>query len=164
VNDLLYSSILWPLMVTLPHVRGDIIEFGIGDYSTRFLRLASFRRVMSLEIDPAWVDKFSHFDDGFIRIHKVENWDAVQLNRPVGLAIVDHAPAYRRIIDARRVAPWADLVLMHDTEAECYGWSRLRREFDWWYDCYRMTPWTSIAGRGPRPEWIERELTPGEYR
>ena len=152
------ASIMWPLVIVARNTSGPVLELGVGDYSTPLLHAlckGAGRDLVSYDGDPGWGARYG------ARI--AENWDAIPIERPWGLAIVDHAPYYRRIIDARRLAPWAEVTFIHDTEAECYGWSRLWREFDWVYHCQRHELWSTVAGRGAPPPWVARELVPGQF-
>lgn len=159
-----YATHIEVLAAAAMRTTGAMLELGIGEYSTPVLRaLRGERRLVSLEADVAWFERFRWMACAGHELTLVADWDAVDVAQHWGLVVLDHAPAHRRIIEGRRVAAWADLVVVHDTEAACYDWRPLWREFDWVYTYEKHPNWTSLAGRGLAPRWPVELFVPGQF-
>lgn len=159
-----YATHIEVLAAAVLRTTGPILELGTGEYSTPLLRvLRGDRPLLSLESDAEWLERFRSMECQGHAIRLVTDWDAVDVAQYWGLVVLDHAPAHRRIIEGRRVAAWADIVVVHDTEAACYDWSRLWSQFDWVFTFTKHPNWTSLAGRGTPPDWMAGLLIPGEF-
>jgi hypothetical protein len=99
------------LFLALSLACGDVYEFGAGDGSTPYLRKyceATSRRFRSFESHEVWALKCgSEF---------VKNWDDDMLYWPCSVAFVDHAPGEHRHVAVKRLAEFADIIVIHDTE------------------------------------------------
>jgi len=159
-----YATHLDVLAATVVRTTGPILELGMGEYSTPLLRAMRLDRpLLSLEVDAGWFERFKKLAGDGHECRLVTNWDEIDLATHWGMVVLDHAPAHRRIIEGRRVAAWADMVLIHDTEALCYDWRPLWREYDWIYTYEKHANWTSLCGRGPTPSWPLDLLVPGQF-
>lgn len=101
-----------PLLLLALHLApGDVYEFGCGDGSTPYLRQyceATGRRFRSFESNEVWALRCgSEF---------VKNWDDDMLYWPCSVAFVDHAPGEHRHVAIKRLAEFADIICIHDTE------------------------------------------------
>lgn len=131
-------------------VPGVILELGAGDGSTPALHevaLASERFVITLESDRGWFDRFAHFHSSRHAVVYVPNWDIlngslIQALR-FGVAFVDHA-ADRRVPEILWLANRADVIVVHDTECDAYGYERLNGLFRWTITYQDQTPWTTV--------------------
>ncbi len=111
---------------------GDVVEFGIGHYSTPMLHAlceAMGRRLVSLDTDAAWVASFAHLAAPWHEFAVVASWDDADggaggdvLRRVYGqgwgVALVDQHPEAARVQVARRVKGRAELVVMHDANRQ----------------------------------------------
>jgi hypothetical protein len=112
---------------------GDIIEFGMGHYSTPLLHElcgAMGRRLVSLDTDAAWVQSFSHLAAPWHRLAVVSSWNESESAGPGGdmlrevygqrwgVVLVDQHPETARLEVARRLKGQAELVVMHDANRQ----------------------------------------------
>ena len=93
------------LYAALQATAGDVIEFGMGYYSTPMLHdlcAAAGRQLVSLDTDESWVDRFRWLGSASHRIMHVESWEGdVEVEalyaREWGLALVDQHPEAARV-------------------------------------------------------------------
>ena len=50
---------------------------------------------------------------------------------------------------------------MHDSECHYCGYGEPLSYFDWVYTHTHSPTWTTVAGLGERPPWLEAALVPG---
>jgi hypothetical protein len=128
--------------------QGPILELGAGDGSTLALHgvaLATGRRVWTFDQDPAWVARFMSLRSELHFIAHVRDWDACPLEAQFwSVAFVDHAPADRRVIDIRRLAYHAELVVVHDTESAEYGYEAIADCFAYRWDYREHPQWSTV--------------------
>ena len=102
---------------------GPVLEYGVGFYSTPMLHLLcaeTGRKLLSLEGDPPWAEKFGGMRHEDHRIVGVSSWpdsEALVDETPEwSVVFIDHGPDERRVVDARRLANRAEFVVVHDWE------------------------------------------------
>ena len=97
---------------------GRILELGAGDGSTAWLARQWKGRILTLETDQKWLDRYTHLRSDRHEIRHVHNWDEVaEIDSVVfDIALVDHAPGERRVADIRRLANTCGILVIHDTE------------------------------------------------
>jgi hypothetical protein len=99
------------LLLALELTEDRVFEYGSGEGSTPYLRdycKANSRHFYSLESNKEWADKMS-------AIH-VPNWRATDEWFKCGVAFVDLAPGEDRVYAIEKLAPKADIIVIHDTE------------------------------------------------
>lgn len=156
------------LALALQHTTGNVLELGCGDYSTPLLHaLRGERLVLSVDSNPEWVARYQNLHaPGKHHVVSIADWDRFfreQMERPWGLALVDHAPGDRRAADIAKLVNVVEVLVIHDTDASCYGWKDVPWDaFGWVYTHTRWVTYATIAGYGPRPEWPAL-LVPGSW-
>lgn len=120
---------------------GAILEIGAGFNSTAALRQAAMimeRSFDSFETNKEWAQNCG--------ARYVWSYDHVPIEtQPWGLAFVDHAPAERRVREIARLASFAAVVVVHDTEDPLYGYAPYFEQFYRFRNDYReLTPWTTV--------------------
>jgi hypothetical protein len=128
--------------------RGPIVELGAGDGSTPALHevaVATGRCIWTFDHDAAWVSRFLPLRCEHHFVARVRCWDDCPLETQFwSVAFVDHAPAERRVIDIRRLAYRAEVVVVHDTEAAEYGYDAIEGCFDHRWDYREHPQWTTV--------------------
>ncbi len=118
-SKFLHYSTHMPLLVkTLSLTSGDVLEMGVGLFSTPLLHWMcspAGRRLVSYESDPSYYEVFKQFEDEYHKVVFVENWDDADIEKPWDVAFIDHAPALRRREDVRRLANLAKYIVIHDS-------------------------------------------------
>lgn len=100
-----WSSFMFPLMAVLDGTKGNIVEIGVGFYSTAALHeygLKTKRTVVSIEDDPVWCKKFAEqyatgehpfiyapFAEA-IKFLKENSWSVIFLDESPGESRADH--------------------------------------------------------------------------
>lgn len=133
---------------------GPVLEMGMGYYSTPFLYWKckeQNRKLISLENDAKWMDKLEMTDRDELNFyaHHIEDWNDPRIeNNHWGVVLIDHRPAKRRRIDAKRLSQKADFVIMHDSEPEIdrfYRYGYAYKHFKYRYDYEKVgNPRTTI--------------------
>lgn len=109
---------------------GKVVELGMGDGSTQWLRNYCSKRnreLISYDNDIFWFNKHKHDGALFIR-----DWDRIETTG-VTVVLVDHAPGERRVADALKYKQNNAIIVCHDTEAPpCggnYKWHEAFKEY-----------------------------------
>lgn len=135
---------------------GDVLELGTGFFSTNILRWLcemSGRMLYCYETGWSWYKIATRKPVPFQKVFKIDNFDEAPIDRHWGLALIDHSPTRRRIVDIRRLANLADYIVIHDTnpEYEGYGNRKGYRYGEIWslfkyrYDFTKYSPHTSVV-------------------
>lgn len=145
-----YISYLPMLMRCIEHTTGPILELGMG-YSTMILHnycKLSKRPIYSYENDPKWFVENTCYKSDYHHLFLVNNWEDIEIeNKYWSVVLVDHRPAKRRRVEALRVAPYADYILLHDSEPEIrrfYGYARIVPKFRYHYTYTKTKPHTTV--------------------
>jgi len=130
----------------------DVVELGCGEGSTLFLHeycLKNNRQLYSLDSNEDWVKKFKHLESPMHIIQHVPDWDKFDFARlKIAVALVDHAPGERRIIDIERLANLAKILVLHDTEpvgAGDYKFQKIWHLFKYRKDDSMFLAWTTAV-------------------
>lgn len=115
-----YGTHLAPLIRTMSLTKGDVLELGLGVFSTPFLHyqcILSKRNLVSYDNDANWIKWFVDYGylDKYHDIRYVEDWAQADIERPWDVVLVDHSPSERRIVDIRRLANFAKYIVIHDS-------------------------------------------------
>lgn len=145
-----WSSHLPALVKALAETKGDVLEMGVGLFSTPFLNwmcLYQNRNLVSYENEADWNGIKKHFETDYHKIHFITDWDKADIDREWAVAFIDHAPAGRRIVDIARVADKAQLVVVHDTQRDkrrSYNYHKIEGLFKYRYDFDKEKPYTTV--------------------
>ena len=146
---LAYSTHIPVLMKLLSVTNGDVLEMGMGLYSTPFLHWACMdkRKLVSYENSPQYHRYFKSYATPLHEMHFVDNWDEADIERPWDIAFIDHSPEERRKEDVKRLANHAKYLVVHDTEPaheEVYHYSEIFPLFKYRYDFENPRSNTSV--------------------
>lgn len=106
------------LYLALEATKGDVIEFGCGDGSTRQLHeycKANNRKLYSYETDLEWLLRFKDLQSDTHFLNLVDNWEEVSLINP-SVILIDHSPGERRYKDVIKFANINGILVLHDTQ------------------------------------------------
>jgi len=126
-----YGTHLAPLIKCMERTNGDVLELGVGYFSTPYLHyqcLLGKRQLVSIDNDKGWIRRFadSDFYNHFYRgqyhdFQFVENYDDALIEKPWDVALIDHSPSIRRKTDIKRLAPFAKYIVIHDSNDDRHG-------------------------------------------
>lgn len=152
------------LLTALVSTVGPVLECGVGFNSTPLLHSvcgAMGRPLYSLDGSREWLDKFAGLASDIHTLVHVSDWN----NPPIyqgcqyGVAFVDHDCEPRGDI-LPLLRDKADVIVMHDSECHYCGYGKHLGLFDWTYTHKNTSAWTTLAGIGAAPPWLEF-LVPG---
>jgi len=129
---------------------GPVLEMGMGAFSTPILHWMCFdrgRTLVSYDNDDGYFKTSRRLQCDFHHIYLVNDWNMTDIERPWGLAFIDHSPAERRIEDIKRLAHYAQYIVVHDTEPENdkhYGYSEIFPLFKFRFDYTKALPHTAV--------------------
>lgn len=108
-----HRHLLWPALEATKHLNLPILELGVGEGSTPFLR--QYCRDEGLELESWDFDK--RYAEAFHAHHT--NWIGFNWVRRYGVALIDESPGEHRkesLINVR-----AEIIVVHDSEPS--GWN-----------------------------------------
>jgi len=147
-----HASHIVPLVRAFDISQGDVLELGMGWYSTPILNWlcgVAGRQLFSYDDVSEWTAPVRRHRKDYHRVAMIENWETVPIEVPWGLALVDHSPAERRGIEIRRLANWAEYIVIHDTQVDksygLYGYDAIWPLFKYRYDYTRLLPQTTVV-------------------
>jgi len=139
-----HRHFLWLALEATAASRAPVLELGVGEGSTPFLReycASRKRRLLSYDNNPEWAEKYDAMD------LPVSNSQDYMWSNPYSVVLVDHAPGEHRKV-ALRLLKNAEIIVIHDSEPK--GWTaadyRVREEFNkfvYHADYEDMGAWTS---------------------
>lgn len=126
-----YGTHLPCLIKALSKTTGDVLELGIGIFSTPYLHyqcLLSKRHLISIDNESGWVRRFadSEFSAYLYRgkyhdfIH-VKNWSDAPIEKPWDVVLVDQTPDSSRTETIKRLIYHAKYIIIHDSNPSNYG-------------------------------------------
>jgi hypothetical protein len=147
---------------------GCVLELGCGAYSTPILHelLADAgRSLLSVDSDREWMVQFEDLRCEWHRLECVGMTDHFRkTGQPLStdfevwaqcpmidahdwaVVLVDHRPGERRKDDILRLRNRARYIVVHDTEAACYGYEPILSKFKYRFDYKRETAaWTTVV-------------------
>ena len=95
---------------------GTVVECGSGQYSTPYLHWMCFpnRKLVTLETDALYAERFGVYETDWHTIRLIENWDIFPPECSV--VLIDSAPAESRTKLVKLFADTAEYLIVHDTE------------------------------------------------
>lgn len=164
-----WASFSPTLLAACAATSGPILECGCGFNSTLLLHAIcapTKRRLLTLEGNVEWLERFRNLETNWHALGHARNWDGldigIQYDCRYDVAFVDHDRVPRGPL-VGLLRERARFVVMHDSECNYCGYGPHLAEFDWCYTHKFSPAWTTIAGMGERPAWIESALTPGDW-
>lgn len=159
-----WGSHLPALIAAVTNTDGPIVECGTGENSTPALHdLSAYwgRPLYSYESDAAWFSRFKGKGGDLHRLSLIADWANLPIPDGCGVVFVDHGKAPRGpVVDLARDK--CRIVVMHDSECHYCGYTEPLAKFDWVYTHKNCAAWTTLAGMGQPPAWLE-SLKPGEF-
>lgn len=123
-----YGTHLGPLIRCMELTQGDVLEMGLGFFSTPYLHyecLLEKRHLTSYDNDKGWVKRFAYstfanhkYQGPYHDLVYVSNWDDAKIEKPWDVVLIDHSPSERRAIDIKRVANFAKYIVIHDSNSK----------------------------------------------
>src|SRR3990167_2108264 len=121
-----YATHLGALIACVSKTKGDVLELGMGLFSTPYLHYActgSKRKLLSLENDKGWLrhfkgSTFMHFlyENEYHKLKLVDNYEESPLiQKNWDVVLVDQTPDLSRKETVKRLANLAKYIIIHDS-------------------------------------------------
>lgn len=130
----LYATHQRLLVKHMLQTTGPVIELGAGNYSTPILHeiaASQGRHLTTFDHNPDWLNRFKIFEWEQHELQLLESWSDFAASK-CGLAFVDHAdpPTHPRWLQVEKLLSVADVIVIHDTEDDLYGYAKLMHLID----------------------------------
>ena len=153
-----YSTFLPVLMEAMNRTTGDVLELGPGVFSTPVLHWmckTKKRGLVTIENNEMWFNfcrkyyVFGHRDPVHHRFIFTKNWDDAdrEICKAWDVALVDHSPSDRRVVEIRKLANLAKYIIIHDADEKNepnYHYSTIFPLFKYRYDFTEADPKTIV--------------------
>lgn len=162
-----WGSHLAPLMECLASSTGDVLELGVGHFSTPVLHaycLAAQRNLVSVEGDPEWFHKFKSRYDCSGHRFLIGDYDKLVpelAKQQWGVVLIDNSPGgQRRASDFRSLINCSEFVVVHDYQDENEAAISPMLDFLIWRRYVDYFPPTLVASKHPAgfvKQWVPTE-------
>lgn len=121
-----YATHLGPLIACMNKTKGDVLELGVGLFSTPYLHYVctvTKRNLLSLENDKGWLKTFKtsdfmHFlyENDYHHLEYIEDYTKNPIIlKKWDVVLIDHSPDSQRALDAIKLAGLAQYIIIHDS-------------------------------------------------
>lgn len=126
----------------------DVLELGMGLYSTPFLHWVCFpdRKLVSYENDKECYHMNFQYNKGLHEVYCVNDWEDAEIMRKWDVVFIDHSPSQRRIVEIKKLANLANYIIVHDTQRnkKFCDFESVFSDFKYRYDYTLATPRTTV--------------------
>jgi hypothetical protein len=162
----LYGSHLPILTRVIELTHGDVLEVGMGLYSTPLLHTVCAlqdRRLVSYDNDTEWFKDNKKWESPDHEVKLIEDWEQVDFSdggrQHWSVAFVDEKPAKNRVKSIKKLARIANFVIIHDSEPESdkfFKYSWIYPLFKYRYDYKRCRPNTTVLSNFVDLSFLEK--------
>lgn len=115
-----YGTHLPALIKAMERTEGDVLELGMGVFSTPYLHyqcILTNRKLVSYENIKKWIQFFIdyRYECPNHEINFVENYADAKIDQPWDVVLIDQTPDSSRVQEVRRLANWAQYIIIHDS-------------------------------------------------
>lgn len=138
------------LMRLMEMTEGDVLELGTGMYSTPFLHYACMlqgRHLVSYENNPEYFNTYKDYNCPWHEVIFVDDFNKAGIRRKWGFAFIDTNPEEIRKDLALKIANWARVIALHDSNANVDNvthYSEIRPLFRKYFDYTGQSPHTLV--------------------
>jgi hypothetical protein len=128
INDNAYGTHLTPLISAVLATEGDILELGMGDFSTPILHeVVKYqnqihglkRKILSYDSSPEWLANFTDLECGYHSFFSDDHYVKTK-GCKFSVVFVDQAPAEERLPSIQHYTDCAEIIVVHDTDKMNY--------------------------------------------
>lgn len=140
----LYGTHLPALIKAMEKTSGDVLEMGMGVFSTPFLHyqcMLQNRQLTSYENSAAWAGFFLHYayPNNNHKIVVLDDYTKADIERPWDVVLIDQTPDDNRTESIRRLANYAKYIVIHDSNND----KRSRRVYHY-HDIYPLFKYRTV--------------------
>jgi len=121
--SLKYGTHLPCLIQAFSKTKGDVLELGMGMFSTPYLHYActlSKRKLVSYENYKGWMDFLKTYENEYHEINFVEKYADAKIDRPWDIVLIDQTPDSSRSEEIIRLKDLAQYIIIHDSNPSNY--------------------------------------------
>lgn len=123
--SLKYGTNLPCLIKALAKTTGDVLEMGMGVFSTPYLHYActlSRRKLVSYENYKDWMQFFvdGNYPNEYHKIKFVEKYADAPIDKPWDVVLIDQTPDSSRSEEIKRLKDLAKYIIIHDSNPSNY--------------------------------------------
>ena len=118
-----YGTNLPALIKAMEKTTGDVLELGMGVFSTPYLHyqcILSNRKLESYENYKDWMDFFKDYECPNHEINFVEKYADAKIEKAWSVVLVDQTPDSSRAEEIKRLANYAHYIVIHDSNPSNY--------------------------------------------
>lgn len=139
-----YGTHLPALIKAMEATTGDVLEMGMGLFSTPYLHykcMLTGRKLVSYENSRTWAGFFLHYGypNENHEINIVEDYNDAKIDKPWDVVLIDQTPDDNRTVATRRLANLAKYIIIHDSNND----KRSRRIYHY-HDIYPLFKYRSV--------------------
>jgi hypothetical protein len=149
------------LLRLLENTTGDVLELGMGIYSTPLLHwycLEHNRKLVSIENNADYFKMFEREKNPLHKRYLVDNLMDVDLNRTWDIGFVDSGPGgLERKNLAMKIADNTKFIALHDSEPsgdKFYHYHEIVPLFKYSYNCRRFVPNTLVVSNTEKLDFL----------
>ena len=129
-----YGTHLPCLIKAMEKTTGDVLEMGVGVFSTPFLHyqcMLSKRKLISYENCLPWLNFFNQrysYENEYHNMFHVEKYADAPIEKPWDVVLIDQTPDYSRSEEIRRLVNFAKYIVIHDSGPKFdkqYGYDKI---------------------------------------
>jgi hypothetical protein len=141
------------LLKLLEHTTGNVLELGMGLYSTPLLFWACVsqdRDLVSYENYEKYLNLFGKNNNTHHETHLIADWTTIDLSRHFDIGIIDVNPMEFRSYLAVRIEDLVDYIVLHDSnpkEDNFYHYSGIYSRFKYRFDYNIFNPHTTVISK-----------------
>ncbi len=128
-----YGTHLPCLIQAMSKTVGDVLELGMGVFSTPYLHyqcMLSNRKLVSYENFKNWMQFFIDYgyENDNHEINFVKKYSDAKIEKEWDVVLIDQTPNSSRTEEIKRLASWARYIVVHDangTRDGTYGYSKI---------------------------------------
>jgi hypothetical protein len=142
------------------HTTGNVLELGMGIYSTPYLFwmcLAKNRTLTSYDNNVKYYSMVGKTNNPQHKSYLIEDWDSLELTEQWDVAFIDVDPIPKRAELAKKLMFNARFVILHDTQErdeKYYNYSSIYPLFVYRYDYKKFMPNTSVLSNFERLDFL----------
>jgi len=148
------------LVKLLNRTKGDVLELGMGVYSSPLLFwmcVDAGRKLVSYENSEKYFAMVGNNNNRFHEAHLITDWDCIDIEKNWDIVFIDSNPMDVRAKLAKKVATLANFVVLHDTQPQdeiYYHYEDIYHLFAHRYDYTKFMPYTTVLSNSYNLEFL----------
>jgi hypothetical protein len=149
------------LMKLLTCTKGEVLELGMGVYSTPLLFwicVDNGRKLVSYENSEKYFSMVGKNNNKLHEAHLIDDWDSIDIEKSWDIVFIDANPMDARVSLAKKVANYSKFVVLHDTQPKdeiYYHYQEIYYMFKNRYDYTKFMPYTTVLSNFESLEFLD---------